>query len=109
VTAGPDPEPPDPGAGSPGGEPAVPAWVRAGRLMDGFLTTQLLYVAAKLGVADVLAAGPRKGRSSPGPSARTRTYSRGCCGGSRGCCGGWCSRTCWPRWTGGRFALTELG
>jgi len=32
--------------------------VRAGRLLDGFLTTQLLYVAAKLGVADVLAGGP---------------------------------------------------
>jgi O-methyltransferase domain len=28
---------------------------RAGRLLDAFLTTQLLYVAAKLGVADVLA------------------------------------------------------
>jgi hypothetical protein len=35
--------------------------VRAGRLLDGFLTTQLLYVAAKLGVADVLAGGPRTG------------------------------------------------
>ena len=31
------------------------------RLMDGYLTTQLLYVAAKLGVADVLADGPRTG------------------------------------------------
>src|SRR5688572_10622699 len=29
--------------------------------MDGYLTTELLYVAAKLGVADVLAAGPRSG------------------------------------------------
>ena len=32
------------------------------RLADGYLTTQLLYVAAKLGVADVLADGPRTGR-----------------------------------------------
>jgi hypothetical protein len=32
-----------------------------GRLIDGYLTTQLLYVAAKLGVADVLADGPRTG------------------------------------------------
>jgi len=32
-----------------------------GRLADGFLTTQLLYVAARLGVADVLAEGPRTG------------------------------------------------
>jgi SAM-dependent methyltransferase len=31
------------------------------RLMDGYLVTQLLYVAAKLGVADVLARGPRTG------------------------------------------------
>lgn len=31
------------------------------RLMDGYLVTQLLYVAAKLGVADVLADGPRAG------------------------------------------------
>jgi hypothetical protein len=29
------------------------------RLMDGYLTTQLLYIAAKLGVADVLAGGPQ--------------------------------------------------
>ena len=29
--------------------------------MDGFLTTQLLYVAAKLGFADLLAEGPRTG------------------------------------------------
>ena len=32
------------------------------RLVDGYLTTQLLYVAARLGVADVLAFGPRTGR-----------------------------------------------
>ena len=32
-----------------------------GRLADGFLTAQLLYVAARLGVADVLAQGPRTG------------------------------------------------
>jgi hypothetical protein len=31
------------------------------RLIDGYLTTQLLYVAASLGVADVLADGPRTG------------------------------------------------
>jgi predicted O-methyltransferase YrrM len=32
------------------------------RLIDGYLTTQLLYVAARLGVADVLADGPRTAR-----------------------------------------------
>lgn len=31
---------------------------QVGRLMDGYLSTQLLYVAAKLGVADALPAGP---------------------------------------------------
>jgi len=41
-----------------GGESAAR---RIGRLMDGYLTTQLLYVAAKLGIADVLAAGPLTG------------------------------------------------
>jgi hypothetical protein len=33
-----------------------------GRLVDSYLTTQLLYVAARLGVADVLADGPRTAR-----------------------------------------------
>jgi O-methyltransferase domain len=35
-----------------------------GRLIDSYLTTQLLYVAARLGVADVLADGPRSGREA---------------------------------------------
>jgi O-methyltransferase domain/Dimerisation domain len=35
---------------------------RLSRMMDGYLTTQLLYVAAKLGIADVLADGPLPGR-----------------------------------------------
>ncbi len=35
----------------------APPWQLA-RLLDGFVTTQLLYVAAKLGIADVLAGGP---------------------------------------------------
>jgi hypothetical protein len=40
---------------------AVAPASRLMRLLDGFVTTQLLYVAAKLGVADVLADGPRSG------------------------------------------------
>lgn len=36
-----------------------PPHLRLARLMDGYLVTQLLYVAAKLGVADVLAEGPQ--------------------------------------------------
>jgi hypothetical protein len=43
----------------PDGESPV---VRISRLMDGYLATQLLYVAAKLGIADVLAAGPLTGQ-----------------------------------------------
>ena len=35
-----------------------------GRAMDGFVTTQRLYVAAKLGIADALAAGPAPVRNS---------------------------------------------
>ena len=41
--------------------PPLPAQLRLAALADGFLTTQLLYVAAKLRLADVLAAGPRSG------------------------------------------------
>ena len=39
---------------------ASPEW-RLARVMDGYITTQLLYVAAKLGIPEVLAAGPRTG------------------------------------------------
>ena len=39
---------------------AAESW-RLARLADGYLTTQLLYVAVKLGVADVLAGGPATG------------------------------------------------
>jgi O-methyltransferase domain len=39
------------------------------RLIDGYLTTQLLYVAAKLGVADVLADGPRTAAYAVGADA----------------------------------------
>ena len=34
------------------------AHLQVSRLMDGYLATQLLYVAAKLGIADALASGP---------------------------------------------------
>jgi hypothetical protein len=65
-----DPGPVDTGPG-PGDPSLAGARLRAGRLLDGFLTTQLLYVAAKLGVADVLATGPRTGRRSPRRSGPT--------------------------------------
>ncbi|HYH91456.1 MAG TPA: methyltransferase [Solirubrobacteraceae bacterium] len=39
---------------------AVPEW-RLARVMEGYVTTQLLYVAAKLGIPEVLAAGSRTG------------------------------------------------
>ena len=41
-------------------DPAAHA-ARLARAMDGFLTTQLLYVAARLGIAGMLADGPRAG------------------------------------------------
>ena len=37
----------------------VSAHVQVSRLMDGYLATQLLYVAAKLGLADALAGAPQ--------------------------------------------------
>lgn len=56
---------------------AVSASQHVARLMDGCLTTQLLYVAAKLGLADLLAAEPRSADSlaeavaaQPGPLGR---------------------------------------
>ena len=52
-------QPPTSGHDAPAPEPS-PAW-QLMRLLDGFVTTQLLYVAAKLGVAGVLADGPRSG------------------------------------------------
>jgi ubiquinone/menaquinone biosynthesis C-methylase UbiE len=39
---------------------AAPEWQLA-RLIEGYLTTQLTYVAAKLGIADLLAGGPKSG------------------------------------------------
>ena len=52
------------------------AW-RLARAMDGFLTTQLLYVAARLGIAGALAGGPRSAGDlardagvAPGPLTR---------------------------------------
>jgi hypothetical protein len=76
--------------------------VRAGRLMDGFLTTQLLYVAAELGVADVLAGGPRTGAEiaaaiGADPDLLTRVLR------------GLALEEVLAEVGGGRFALTEVG
>jgi hypothetical protein len=76
--------------------------VRAGRLLDGFLTTQLLYVAAKLGVADVLAGGPRTGAEvaeavGADPDLLTRVLR------------GLALEDVLEERDGGRFALTEVG
>ena len=70
--------------------------------MDGFLTTQLLYVAAKLGVAEVLAAGPRTGAEvaaavGADPDLLTRVLR------------GLALEEVLAEVGGGRFALTELG
>ena len=76
--------------------------MRAGRLLDGFLTTQLLYVAAKLGVADVLADGPRTGAEvaeavGADPELLTRVLR------------GLALEDVLEEQDGGRFALTEIG
>ena len=42
-------------------EAAVAGQLELTRLLDGFVTTQLLCVAAKLGIAEVLAHGPQRG------------------------------------------------
>jgi transcription initiation factor TFIIIB Brf1 subunit/transcription initiation factor TFIIB len=70
--------------------------------MDGFLTTQLLYVAAKLGIADVLAGGPRTGAEvaaavGADPDLLTRVLR------------GLALEEVLAEVGGGRFALTELG
>jgi hypothetical protein len=76
--------------------------VRMGRLADGFLTTQLLYVAARLGVADVLAQGPRTGAElaaavGADPDLLARALR------------GLVLEEVLAEEEGGRFALTELG
>jgi len=76
--------------------------LRMGRLADGFLTTQLLYVAARLGVADVLAQGPRTGAEiaaavGADPDLLTRALR------------GLVLEEVLAEEEGGRFALTELG
>jgi O-methyltransferase domain/Dimerisation domain len=70
--------------------------------MDGFLTTQLLYVAAKLGIADVLAGGPRTGAEvaeavGADPDLLTRVLRR------------LAPKDVLAEVGEGRFALTELG
>ena len=50
------------------------------RLMDGYLTTQLLYVAAKLDIAAVLADGPQAAERWPTPWGCSRPPSGACCG-----------------------------
>jgi hypothetical protein len=72
------------------------------RLADGFLTTQLLYVAARLGVADVLASGPRTGPEiaaavGADPDLLTRALR------------GLVLDEVLAEEAGGRFALTGLG
>jgi hypothetical protein len=72
------------------------------RLIDSYLTTQLLYVAAQLGVADVLAEGPRTGAEvaeavGADPGALTRVLR------------GLAVEGVLTEEGGGRFALTPLG
>ena len=52
------------------------------RLMDGYLSTQLLYVAAHLGIADILRAGPLSSVRSPGQRRQMQTPSTASSAGS---------------------------
>ena len=72
------------------------------RLIDSYLTTQLLYVAARLGLADALADGPRTGREiaaavGADPDALTRILR------------GLVLEDVLAEEDDGRFALTALG
>ena len=72
------------------------------RLIDSYLTTQLLYVAARLGVTDVLADGPRTGAEvaaavGADPAALTRVLR------------GLTLDGVLAEEDGGRFALTAVG
>lgn len=72
------------------------------RAMDGFVTTQLLYVAAKLGIADALAGGPRTGAQlaeavGADAAALTRVLR------------GLAVEEVVDELPGGRFALTPMG
>lgn len=80
--------------------PSAP-WEMA-RLMEGYLVTQLLYVAAKLGIADVLAGGPLPGHAiarqvGADPDLLTRTLR------------GLAVEGVLDEEADGRFALTEVG
>ena len=97
-----DRDPAGPEGRVPDQDPAVLVRVRMGRLADGFLTTQLLYVAARLGVADVLAEGSRTGAEvaaavGADPDLLTRALR------------GLVLEEVLAEEEGGRFALTELG
>ena len=79
----------------------VPEW-RLGRAMEGYVTTQLLYVAAKLGIADVLADGPCTGAEvaravGAEPAALTRVLR------------GLAIEDIVVEFDDGRFGLTSLG
>ena len=85
-----------------GATAAIPPHWQIARLMDSFLTTQALYIAAKLGVADVLAAGPQTGREvaeavGADPDALTRVLR------------GLVLEDVLAEEGDGRFALTPLG
>jgi hypothetical protein len=97
-----DATPTTPGAGPHAGERAASPAQELRRLMDGYLTTQLIAIAARLGVADVLAAGPRTGAevaaevgAAPGPLTRVLR--------------GLALDGVLAEGSDGRFALTEVG
>ena len=86
---------------TPAASPEGGAWQLA-HLLDGFVTTQLLYVAAALGIADVLADGPQSGPAiaaavDADPAALTRVLR------------GLAAEDVLAETDDGRFALTPVG
>jgi O-methyltransferase domain/Dimerisation domain len=72
------------------------------RLMDGYLTTQLLYVAAKLDLAEALADGPRDAEALAGSVAARPDMLRRVLRGLA-------AEGILDEWPDGRFGLTALG
>src|SRR5262245_45128894 len=75
---------------------------RLAHLIDGYLTTQLLYVAAKLGIADELATGPRSAAELASiVGAKSDALHR--------ILRGLAAEGIFEEFPDGRFGLTELG
>lgn len=82
--------------------PDADSYRRVAKLMDGYLVTQLLYVAVKLGIIDALAGGPATAAELAATTgAEPRALNR--------VLRGLAAEAILDEQTGQRFALTDLG